>query len=883
MEHSSGEHSSDGDFDAVSLMSSSQMSSMKLYVSPTGNESNSGEIDSPFATLQQARDAIRQIKNSTGLPDQGIAILLREGTYPLTNTFQLEAIDSGSEGKPITYTSFPGEQARITGGQSIDSQLFSPVTNELPLWNFLDVQARPNILYTDLNDHGITDYGTLSQRNVFSDQQSALQLYFDDQPMTLARWPDKAPETSPFGLSDVARSAQNGFTLIDHASSDTSFTYEGNRPERWTSASDAWLHGFFKYDWADFHVPVNDLNTSTKTITIPSTAYGTASGQHYYAYNLVEEITQPGEWYLDRNDGKLYFWPPSDIHQADLTVSTLNTNAIELQNASWIVLQDLVIEGGRNKLVTIQGGSNNLVESSTLRNAGSWGIEISGTNSSIQNSEVSYTGDGAIRVSGGNRVDLSPGNNLVSNNDIHHFGQWVYGYKPGIKVEGVGQHIANNELHQGPHVALQWEGNDHVLEYNDLHDVTRFATDMGAMYSGRDWGWRGNVIRHNFLHDVASWIVIPSGWPFKVHGVYLDDNLSGTTVFGNHFYRIDGYGVLNGGGRENLIENNLFSYTGVPLFSDNRGVLAINFTPGSSYNLLERIANDGIDYQAEPWASAYPELAVIPNTFGTQDATVPWLHPEGTTYSRNLSYNTWHPSPTDIFDTDLTPHLPSPPGIPYKPSDSFAEVIDNVRLQDPLFVNEATLDLNLQPGSPALAIPGFVDIPFDLIGRFEVVEDNADFDNDGDVDGSDFLIWQRGYGTDAGNGNIAPQTEGNANNDSLVNGNDLTIWQTQFGQSSGSALALAESASVSAWRSYSSNDAIESRELFVTAEEDLFDFQFPSGTLPLATLHSPSYESSPPLLNTTNTCDADVDENFHRIGKALTPYCDFMESDWTRS
>ena len=53
--------------------------------------------------------------------------------------------------------------------------------------------------------------------------------------------------------------------------------------------------------------------------------------------------------------------------------------------------------------------------------------------------------------------------------------------------------------------------------------------------------------------------------------------------------------------------------------------------------------------------------------------------------------------------------------------------------------------------------------------------DNADFDNDGDIDGADFAIWQRGFMTGT------TQPEGDANNDGSVNGADLAIWETQYG------------------------------------------------------------------------------------------------------
>jgi hypothetical protein len=64
------------------------------------------------------------------------------------------------------------------------------------------------------------------------------------------------------------------------------------------------------------------------------------------------------------------------------------------------------------------------------------------------------------------------------------------------------------------------------------------------------------------------------------------------------------------------------------------------------------------------------------------------------------------------------------------------------------------------------------------------VED-ADFDNDGDVDGADFLTWQRGVGTGT------TPAAGDANGDGAVNATDLAIWKAQFGPGSGVGAAAA--------------------------------------------------------------------------------------------
>jgi hypothetical protein len=74
-----------------------------------------------------------------------------------------------------------------------------------------------------------------------------------------------------------------------------------------------------------------------------------------------------------------------------------------------------------------------------------------------------------------------------------------------------------------------------------------------------------------------------------------------------------------------------------------------------------------------------------------------------------------------------------------------------------------------------------------------VAEDNADFDNDGDADGADFLIWQRNVGTGGG------QPQGNADGIGGIDGDDLAIWEDQFVNglpSTAAATAIPEPASL---------------------------------------------------------------------------------------
>ena len=80
------------------------------------------------------------------------------------------------------------------------------------------------------------------------------------------------------------------------------------------------------------------------------------------------------------------------------------------------------------------------------------------------------------------------------------------------------------------------------------------------------------------------------------------------------------------------------------------------------------------------------------------------------------------------------------------------------------------------------------------IGAFEsqTVAFSADFDNDSDVDGSDFLIWQNGFGTQTG----ATLSEGDADGDADVDGSDFLIWQINFGNGVGAGAARIVSGTV---------------------------------------------------------------------------------------
>ena len=178
-------------------------------------------------------------------------------------------------------------------------ELVSVLTSTSPVWSRLDPVAQGKIVSVDLKAHGITNYGTLQVRGMGGDKDGALELFADGVRQELARWPDAS-----------ATNMKSAFVYTASPLASTSFGYTGDRPTRWTNASSIWVHGFWGNLFGDQHLPVTAIDTVARTVSVSqSPNYAFKAGQPFYAYNLLEELTVPGEWYLDRATGILYLWP----------------------------------------------------------------------------------------------------------------------------------------------------------------------------------------------------------------------------------------------------------------------------------------------------------------------------------------------------------------------------------------------------------------------------------------------------------------------------------------------------------------------------------------------------------------------------------------------
>ena len=618
------------------LVFSASRAADSFFVSLNGNDNNAGTRESPFATIAKARDAARTLSSKT----QPAIIYLRGGTYRLSQTLEFNEDD-----QDLVIMPWPGETVVFTGGITVNPTKVLRLSrteykNEFP--EFL--QNKIGVL--DLREIGVTDFGNL--RSVgFSRpyMPSWLELFINDNPAHLARWPNDS--TVLMGnVLDKGSVVRNG----DQTNRGGKFSYGTARPATWQHSNDIWISGYFNYGYAEDAVKLAAIDTLDGTFTTAQPhLYGFESGKawnRWYAYNIQEEIDQHGEYYLDRERGLLFFYLPSLITKLDL--SLLKEPMVAIEGSRNITFKNISFEVSRGMGVYMERSEGCLISDCVFRNLGSLAVSIGkgitpferqkhegsgqeasrllgsldqhmyehttfnrqgGKNNRIVNCHIYNTGAGGISLGGGDRTTLTPAGNSVENCRIHDFNRIEKSYRPAVSIDGVGNRISNCEIYNAPSMAILLKGNDHVLEYNNIYDVCREIDDQGAFYYGRDPSERGHKLRFNYFHHLGN--------NHRTSAVYHDDGACGMEVFGNIFFKAGTIPVLIGGGQDIAYRNNLFIDSPLGIHVDNRFQ---NWSRSAlaKGGIIDKRLN-AVKFDQPPYATRYPALA----GYWKQDPAVP--------------------------------------------------------------------------------------------------------------------------------------------------------------------------------------------------------------------------------------------------------------------
>ncbi len=568
------------------------------YVSSDGNDKTE---DGPFKTIDRSIRKIGEITRDNNSV-QAITVIIREGNYPVKETLHLNWKQSPGRNCTITFKNYPNEKVRLNGGTEITG--FRHLTDK-KLLDRVQLPYRDSIYQIDLRALGINDFGHITNRGC-----PGMELFFNQQKMTPARWPNE-------GWALIADVPQTGELVykgeLPHMRFDLPvgkhygrFTYAGDQPNNWSDIAGISLHGYWVWNWFDEYLAIKSIDTSLKEITIagPHSQYGYCKEQRYYAANVLEELDRAGEWYIDRKTGVLLFWPPAPITNAKVLLSLLEGPLMQLDSANNVHIEGITFSSGRGNGIVINGGSFNTIAGCSFTNLGDVAVLIAGGNhNGIRSSDISNVALGGILLQGGDRKTLQAANNYVTNCHIHDYSEWLRTYQSGITVAGVGNHMAHNVIHNAPGSGIQLTGNEHIIEFNELHHLALETGDVGAFYMGRDWTERGNSIRYNYFHDLMG----PGN--HDVNAVYLDDWASGSRVTGNIFSAC-ARGIMIGGGRDNTILNNIFLDCKIAIHVDARGLgWAKYYFDGTDSTLFKRM--DAMNFSQPPYSRKYPALPRI--------------------------------------------------------------------------------------------------------------------------------------------------------------------------------------------------------------------------------------------------------------------------------
>ena len=595
----------------------------QLHVSTQGNDKNPGTAKRPLRTVQAALAKAQKVK-----APYEVEILLHKGRYELSKALVVNRSHT-------TLKAFGDGEVILSGGRFMAPSKLKQVQDET-VRRRLQPQVRNRVVEIDFTQQGLPMDGLHAVGFGRPSIAAWPEPFVEGCAMHVARWPNDT--TLLIGRIVEAGEKKEGQQTAPNGI----FGYKSNRPSLWKDTKQLWIGGYFAHGYADDMIRVAKVDTVQKLIYAGEpTVYGFKTGakfRRWYALNLPEELDAPGEYVLDAQHKKMYILLPEGKEKEGLHLSVIDKPLLTVKNCAFVNIEGLTFEYGRGIGVYTEKTHAVTIDGCTLRNLGGTAVVMgqgtlskdgvldhkkggelasgvvgnlnstiyenillnrhAGTDNGVKNCHIYAVGAGGVNMGGGDRTTLMPAGNFVENCRIHNFNRIEKSYKPGVWIDGVGNRVSNCEIYDAPSMAILFNGNEHTIEFCDIHDVCSEIDDQGAVYYGRDVAALGNVVRYCYIHHLAK--------EHMVAGVYHDDGACGLEVNGNIFYKAGMKNSLIGGGHYNHYHGNLFLCSPQGVHVDARMTNWGAFMIKRGAVIDERLQK--VRYQEPPYSTAYPWL-----------------------------------------------------------------------------------------------------------------------------------------------------------------------------------------------------------------------------------------------------------------------------------
>jgi hypothetical protein len=581
--------------------------------------------------------------------------------------------------------------ARIHGGYRLDARDFQRVGKHIVT---MILPKDISLIGSRLQSGGLNECA----------HDHAIKIIWNGSMLTLARFPNaNRNQPSWYRIRNVT--SPNSFTYYyDDEESDEDASVEdeeenqNNRLQqqkhtRIRFSKDLWLHGYWQSDWADNYVQVQSITTKKRTshhhhtdsnngtvvlhdddngekedvIHIDTNTshvlYNLSNDARFYVLNSLHLLDAPGEYFLDHANRKLYIYPPSSFNDDDdnpppeVYISQAS-HLIVAENVTDVHFENIHFDISQGSALVFNHSTHVSITNASITNVGGsyaiWWDNV--THSTIDNvhiTKLACSGIGWMRS--GNRRTLQSSYNRIQHNRIHDYARWKRTYMAAIHYDDACGHvIVGNEIYDAPHQGIAGHGNNIVIRSNHLHDLCYETSDGGAVYFGRTFADRGNVIVNNHFQRIrrtdvyyanqknhSSSKIIIKGYA-HVQAIYLDDQMSGFNITGNWIVDSD-TGILIGGGRDHSMVRNRFVNVDIPIFWDKRGIF--NTAPCEPHGAFQAEL-EKYHFQQPPWSIRYPELVstfqnnpCAPANNAIQDLQFCWSnHPNASSPSSSSSW-----------------------------------------------------------------------------------------------------------------------------------------------------------------------------------------------------------------------------------------------------